>query len=622
MGAMNTIVRLLSAFALVALPAGGYASAEPVPSTKTLMEALRRATLARPIGSLTSLHTVGNVEVLGLHGRTQEWDDVRGVRFTSDLNAGALSGASGWDGKVAWSQDYAGLVTVDGGASGRLQAIDQAYLDNLRYLRPDAGGATVVYAGKRSEGAKSYDALAVTPPRGSEVDLWIDPRTHLVARIVATVGIVTSTTVFSNYRRVDGITYPFVSSTQLSSGNTFSERITSLELNTDVAERMRVPGQNVHDFSIAGAASTTVPIEIVNNHVYLGDVMLDGRGPFRFVLDSGGDYIVTPEVAAALQARSSGAMQLQGVGSATEGAAFAHVGSLSVGSAVVRNQYTLVLPIATGFGVAEGLKIDGMLGYQFLARFVTTIDYANSKLTLAMPANAPATAPQAAAIPFYIDRTIPRIGVTVAGVGISAEVDTGNRAGLELSSPFLAGHPAIAALAKTPRGVVGFGVGGPAYARLGRVPTLQIGPYALSNVVTSFTSQSAGAFADPYDPANIGGAIWRRFTVTFDYPHQQLLLAKNAEFETPFSYDRSGLFLIDADGSYTVLSVFAGTPAAAAGLRKGDVIVSLNGAPASNEPLAQVRATLAGPVGSSVTLRIRGPAGHERNVTLKLTDYV
>ena len=69
------------------------------------------------------------------------------MRFTSDLNAGPLSGASGWDGQVAWSQDYAGLVTIDGGTSGRLQAIDQAYLDNFRYLRPDAGGAMVVYAG-------------------------------------------------------------------------------------------------------------------------------------------------------------------------------------------------------------------------------------------------------------------------------------------------------------------------------------------------------------------------------------------------------------------------------------------------------------------------------------------
>jgi PDZ domain/Aspartyl protease len=622
MWAIRRIFRAAAAVAIGGLLAGGYAEPDPVPSTKTLLDALRRAMLARSIVTITSLHTVANAEVLGLRGRAQEWDDVRGVRFAADLNAGALSGASGWDGRMAWSQDYAGLVTVDGGASGRLQAIDQAYLDNLRYLRPDAGGATVVYAGRRSEGEKAYEVLAVTPPHGSELDLWIDPRTHLVARITATVGIVTSTTTYSNYRRVDGITYPFVASTQLSSGNSFSQRVTSLELNTDVAERMRVPGQNVHDFSIAGATSTTVPLEIVNNHVYLDNVLLDGRGPFRFVLDSGGDYIVTPEVAAALQARSSGTMQLQGVGNATEVAAFAHIGSLAVGNAVVRNQYTLVLPIATGFGIAEGLKIDGMLGYQFLARFLTTIDYANSKLTLGMPMSAPAPAPEAAAIPFFIDGTIPRIGVTVAGVNTSAEVDTGNRAGLELSSPFLASHPAIASLAKTPRGVVGFGVGGPAYARLGRVPALQIGPYALSNVVTSFTDQSQGAFADPFNPANIGGAIWRRFTLTFDYPHQQLFLAKNPQFDVPFSYDRSGIFLIDASGAYTVLSVFPNTPAATAGIRKGDTVLAVNGAPAANESLAALRELLRGPAGSAVRLHIRGPGGQERDVTLTLADYV
>lgn len=622
MWAMNRIARLAGAFAIAGLLASGKPCAEPVPSTKTLMDALRKAMLTRSITSIVSLHTVGNIDAMGMRGRTQEWDDLRGVRFTSDLNAGALSGASGWDGKVAWSQDYAGLVTIDGGESGRLQAIDQAYLDNLRYLRPDAGGATVVYAGKRSESDRSYDVLAVTPPRGSEIDLWIDPRTHLVAKISATVGIVTSTTTFSNYRRVDGIVYPFANATAVSSGNTFSERLTSLDLNADVAERMRVPGQNVHDFSIRGAASTSVPIEIVNNHVYLDSVICDGKGPYRFVIDSGGDYIVTPEVAAALQARSSGAMQLQGVGNATEGAAFAHIGSLTIGNAVVRNQYTLVLPIATGFGVAEGLKIDGMLGYQFLARFLTTIDYANAKLTLAMPASEPVTVPGAAAIPFYIDRTIPRIPVTVAGVATSAEVDTGNRAALELSSPFLAAHPAIAALAKTPPGVVGFGVGGPAYARLGRIAQMQIGPYSLSNVVTSFTNQDRGAFADPYNPANVGGTVWRRFTLTFDYAHQQLLLAKNAQFDAPFSYDRSGLFLIDENGAHAVLSVFPGTPAAAAGLRKGDVVLAVNGAPASNDSLAQLRSTLSGPAGTSVKLRIRGPAGIERDATIKLADYV
>ncbi|MBV8066773.1 MAG: retropepsin-like domain-containing protein, partial [Candidatus Eremiobacteraeota bacterium] len=399
-------------------------------SPKTLLEGLRKAMLSRPYASIASLHTVASVTILGIAGRAQEWDDVRSVRFTMDQNAGALSGASGWDGKVAWSQDYAGLVTIDGGTAGRLQAIDQAYLDNFRYLRQDAGGATVVYAGERTAADQTYDVLAVTPPNGSELALWIDPRTHLIGRITATIGINSSTTVYSRYRRVDGILYPVVASTQLSSGNTFAQRVLSVELNADVADRIRVPGQNVHDNSIASGATTSMPIEVVNNHVYLPNVKLDGHGPYTFVLDSGGDYIVTPEVAAAIQAKTSGSVQLQGVGSATEGAAFAHVGSLAVGNAVVRNQYAFVLPIATGFGLAEGMRIDGMLGYQFLARFLTTIDYAGETLTLAMPSAAPAAVSGAAPMQFFFDGTTPRINVNVNAVTVSAQVDTGNRGAL------------------------------------------------------------------------------------------------------------------------------------------------------------------------------------------------
>lgn len=605
---------LFSLLLLAAVPATASAS------TKTVLDELRRATLSRPLGSITSIHFSARAEIVGLRGAAQEWDDVRGRRFAASQEAGALTGSNGWDGKVAWNADYAGLVTIDGGTSGRLQAIDQAYLDNLAYLRPDAGGATIVYAGERSDGARTYDLLAVTPPQGSEVYLWIDRATHLVARESSTIGIVSFTTTLANYRRVDGINFPFDSSTQTSTGNSETLRVTSIEINAPLDQRMRVPRSSPHDFSIAGGSNTSVPLQIVNNHIYLS-VMLNGRGPYTFVLDSGGDYIVTPEVAAAVQAKSAGGMRLSGVGNTTEGAAFTRVDTLAVGGALVRNPYMLVLPIATGFGMAEGMRIDGMLGYKFLARFLTTVDYVGSKLTLAMPTSTAAAPAGATAIPFFIDGSIPRISVGVGGVTASAEVDTGNRGALELSAPFLAANPSLASLAKTAPAVVGFGVGGPAYARLGRVPTLQIGPFTLSNVVTSFADQSKGAFADPYNPANIGSTVWRRFTVTFDYGHQQLLLARSSEFDRPFSYDRSGLFLVDSNDAYTVISVLAGSAAAAAGVAKGDVIVTVNGAPAASTSLAGLRALFSQAPGTAVHLRVRNTAG-ERDVTLKLADYV
>jgi hypothetical protein len=609
---------ILSGFLLVCeagRPAGATAY------TAALLEALRKTTLGRPLSSIASIQTAGRIEIVGLRGTTEEWADLRGRRFTTTIDAGALSGSDGWDGKLAWNQDYAGVVAVDGGSAGRIAAVDQAYLDNLAYVRPDAGGATVIYAGKQTDGGKGYDVLALTPPQGSEVDLWIDPATHLIARETSTVGIISQTTILSNYRRSDGITYPFYSSTQTSTGNSQTLRLSSLKVNQDVADRLRVPHSNVHDFSIPGASSTTVPLQIVNNHIYL-NVMLDGRGPYTFVLDSGGDYIVTPEVAAAIAAKSVGGLRLSGVGSATEGAAFTHVDSIAIGNAIVRDQYMLVLPIGTGFGVAEGMRIDGMIGYQFLARFLTTIDYASSTLKVAMPTAAPASAPGAAAIPFFFDSTIPRIPISLNGVTTTAEVDTGSRGGFTMSSPFVAAHPSIAGLAKTAPTVEGFGVGGPSYARLGRIPAVAIGPYVISNSVGAFGIQTQGAMADPFNPVNVGGTVLRRFDVTLDYPHQVILLAKNATFDRPFSYDRSGLFLVDDKGAITVLAVTPGTPAAANGIAKGDVIVNINGTPSANMSLAGIRTLFSGPAGSVVHVHLRGPRGHERDTTITLADYV
>jgi C-terminal processing protease CtpA/Prc len=100
-----------------------------------------------------------------------------------------------------------------------------------------------------------------------------------------------------------------------------------------------------------------------------------------------------------------------------------------------------------------------------------------------------------------------------------------------------------------------------------------------------------------------------------------MTLTKNTAFDTPFIYDRSGMFLIDDKGEYTAISVTPGTAAAASGLAKGDVIVSVNGTPASSMSLAQLRTLFSGPVGTLFHLRVRGAAG-ERDVTLTLQDYV
>lgn len=587
-------------------------------TTATVLARAREATFSRPMSTVASVRIRSELTAVGLHGTSEEWDDLRSGHFAQFISgASPISGANGWNGSEAWNEDAAGIVHIDGGQSGRIQAIDQAYVDTYGFLKPSAGGATVSLLGERREGTTYYDVLKITPPGATALQLWFDRGTHLLTKVSGTVGLISSTIAFSNYHHVDGIAIPYNVTNTVSNGNNSAVTVTSVGINVPgIAQRLQVPPFSAHDFSISSANSTTVPIQLINNHIYL-HVMLDGKGPYTFVFDTGGTYIVTPEVAAALGAQSAGGAQLQGVGAKSESAQFTRIKTLQIGKATIAGQDFLVLPIAQSFGVAEGTAIDGMIGYEVVARFLTTIDYGNQTLTLAMPAT---QQPAGTSIPFYFDGTIPRVPITVNGIRADAELDTGNRGAFELFSPFIAAHPALTSAETTGDGVSGFGVGGPSFAKLGRV-NLTVGAYSFSGVVTGFSTQTTGAFADPFTPANIGSGLWDRFTLTLDYPHQRILLQPNASYGAPFTYDRSGLFIINYSGGVMVLDARAGTPAALAGLKKGDVILSIDGTPASSYTLPQIRALFMRPAGTTVTLRIR-TGSTERDVTLTLRDYV
>jgi S1-C subfamily serine protease len=134
--------------------------------------------------------------------------------------------------------------------------------------------------------------------------------------------------------------------------------------------------------------------------------------------------------------------------------------------------------------------------------------------------------------------------------------------------------------------------------------------------------QKAGALAAPFVAANLGGNLLRRFTVTFDYYNGTMTLVPNAAFSEPDTYERSGLFLVKRAGSVLVIDARPGTPAADAGLARGDVIVAVNGTPASTMMLADIRSLFAASPGSVVTVTVADKTGTQRTVKVTLRDYV
>ena len=599
-------------------------AATPANPVDRLLAASRIALGGAAVDRVKTLELRGTAGFGGMSGTGTSWLEIGGARFAESYDAPPVSGGDGYDGTDVWNSDGSGLVWVDGGQAGRAQEISQAFASNDALWGRNRGGAAVTFAGVKQTAGRSYDVLQITAPHSLiPFELWFDRSTHLPARFVQTIGPTTTVSTFENYEAVDGLMIPRKSHSQSSDGNSSDSTVTQAVANpAGAADHLAKPSSNVRDFSIAGgAASTTVPIDLVDNHVYLS-LMLNGKGPYTFIYDTGGANIVDPAVAQEIGAAGHGSVQGGGVGSTTESVSFAKVGTMQIGNATIRDQLFGVAPTRMGFGMSGGRPVDGLIGFEVLSRYITTFDYAGKSVTLAMPGNAPAVPAGSNTSPFVLDGRQPQFACSIDGIASQCTLDTGARDSISLFSPFLAAHPQVVPATLSGIGVNGFGFGGPAFGRLGRLQSVAFGGFTLRSVIGDFTSQTKGAFAEPFVAANVGGNLWRRFTLTLDYGKQTMTLTPNAALEQPDSYERAGLFLLNRGGKYLVLDARPGTPAADAGIVKGDTIVSVNGKPAAAMTLQEVRDLFYGAPGTAIRMTIAGKDGAQRDVVVTLRDYV
>jgi hypothetical protein len=543
-----------------------------------------------------------------------------GVRQATRFSTPPLGGGSGWDGEASWTLDQSGLVIVDGSVLGRSSAVNQAYFSNYDLWTPDHGGATVAWGGSKTQDGTSYDVLTVTPRESSvPIDVYFDRATHLPVKMVQRAGPALTVITMADFKPVEGLMVPYRVDTSTNTGNDTSFTATSVEANPPSgAANLVAPKSSPRDFSIAGGATqASIPVQIAENHVYL-DVMLDGKGPFHFTFDTGGANVIDPAVAKQLGVAGGGSTQVTGVGSESAASSFAVVKTLQAGDATVSNQVFLVLPIAKSLGMAHGMRMDGLIGYEVLSRFVTTFDYANKTVVFHMPASY-TPPPDATVVPIVQNGTQPQFACTIDNVPTTCTLDTGARQSLSFFAPFIEAHPSVVPATLTAPGVNGFGVGGTHIGRLGRVQTLSFAGLTLRDLVGDYSTQNKGGLAMPFLGANVGGGVWKRFTMTLDYQQLTMTLVPNAEFGMRDAWDRSGVFLVN-NGAITIIDVRPGTPAANAGLVKGDAIVSVNGA--TDLSLGQIRELFMGAPGTVEHLTVKSKDGAARDVVLTLEDYV
>ena len=514
----------------------------------------------------------------GLTGTTSSLENLKGAGFVDTYDIPPNSGATGFDGTNAWEKEPSGTVTDQAGGDVIPLAITETYQDQNLWWRGDRGGAAIESLGTKTDGGKTYDVLKVTPAGGTPLEAWFDPKTHLLFRTIEQQSIQAVTTDYSDYAAVDGVMIAKKFVVDDGSHNLQTFTLTGAKFSAALpASAYARPAEDLHDFSIAGGAhETTVPFHLWNNHIY-ADVSVNGSKPMTFIFDTGGHSILTPQAAKALGIVAKGNLTSGGGGDKLVESGVATVKSIKVGNATITNQPVTTLefdPPGT-----EGANEQGMVGYEFFARFITRFDYGNHTITfIDKKYFDPKTA--GTPVPMRLYHQFPEILGSYDGVPGRFGIDTGSRMPLLLNKAWAAKNGFPKPGTPTIEAQTGWGVGGPSHSTVFRGGTLKLGDVTIDHPLTMVSTDKGGAGAVEAFPNNVGGGILKRFAVTFDYDNSTMYLkpipGAVADLDT---FDKSGMWINAAPEGFKIIEVTKDGPAQAAGLQKDDLITAIDGKP-------------------------------------------
>jgi hypothetical protein len=614
-------MRVLAA-AVVVLAGAQAARAAPVAPTAEAVLAAHHAAVG-PLPASGAMRAEYKVEAAGLTGAGSTETDLTTGAFVTQMSAGPVSLANGYDGVTPWQRDISGVATDQQGGDRIPVAVNEAYRNANLWWRADRGGATLAYVGRETEGGRAYDHLAVTPKGGGRFEAWFDADTHLLARTAEPQQFFHTQTLYGDYRREGPVTVAHRRSVDFGTGPSNVQTYTLTRLSFGPARprsayaRPTAPpgGGRI----VGGAASVTVPFRLLNNHVYV-EATIDGKGPYTFIVDTGGHTLISPRAAKAAGLTSVGESATSGAGEKTGVTGFARYHEIALGQARLTDQTGFVTGVYDK--AIEGIPVDGMLGFELFARFAVRLDYGARTMTLWDPARFD---PKGAgtAVPFVFYDHLPAVRGYIDDMPARFDIDTGSRVEVDVTSPFVARMNLRARYTPGISTITGWGVGGASRSYVVRIPSLTLGTVRADDVVAGLSEAKGGSISDPNYEGNVGSGFLKRFVVTFDYAHKTMYLRPLAPPPADAgSFDRSGLWINAADRGFEVTAVAAGTPAAEAGLAAGDLITAIDGEPARSEGLSDARAALrALPAGSRVTLAVRR-GDVERTVGLTLRDLI
>lgn len=539
------------------------------------LEALGGAEAVQSIRSVISTSEIEMVGI-GIKGTMKSYDLMPCLSY-SEISFGLFNIKQGYDGERRWMVDPNGKLQFVRDPGSLEDQVTNCLIESRNYLfTPE--DVTVNAADQDTIDGVPCEVIELLPTGGTPCRIYLDASTFLIKRLVmeARDGRVEQT--FDDYRVIKGVMFPFRARIhQVSMNQTIEFCVQSISVNEEIDPVVFLPpSSDVKDYQFTnGHAARDVPFVYRQRHIYLPVRIGDRPEEVMFLLDSGASMTVIDSTLAVERDYSLGG-KISGAGAGGMADFYmTRIPGFSIEGIAFSNQTVIAYPISTLMRRFVDIEVGGVLGYDFLSRFVTRIDYENKLISFFEP-DSFAPPPGATTFDAPLTHNIFSFqGLLDGAYSGTFLLDTGANSSM-LQKNFVEENE----LADTTRmlNVYISGAGGEESAAIYRFLSFQLGEFSIARPVFAISSSKRGIGAFEGISGIIGNDILERFTITLNYESQQIQLEKNSHFANRFFNDRAGLRLQRTrDGKITIHFIIPGSSSEKAGFMAGDEILSIDG---------------------------------------------
>ncbi len=321
----------------------------------------------------------------------------------------------------------------------------------------------------------------------------------------------------------------------------------------------------------------TIPIKIYTGGVIVIEAKLNNISEtLNFLLDTGSGGISLDSATCAefnILSRITDTL-VSGIGG-TRNVAYVFNQTLTTGKLKTEhlnfyvNDYSLLSSV-------YGEKIDGIIGFGLLSRYIFDINFDSSFIKIYSPGKFKYENGGTMLYPTFSRLMAHSIGIKDK-LKLSSNVyfDSGAGLCLLLTENFLRDNKILLPRRK-PVVTEVQGLNGKKKMRLTVVKRLQIGPYVFRNVPTNLYDDEENVTSYPYTAGLLGNDILRRFNLTLNYPSKEIHLKPNASFDDPFDYAYTGMTLYNYNNKIIIDDIVSKSPAEKAGLKNGDEVICVS----------------------------------------------